>query len=65
VFWDVEEAAFGTVGRAIEPRSRLYDDDEVGVYRALTWIAVLIDVEVDTSFEEGGTGENAFGRASA
>lgn len=29
VFRDVEETAFGTVGRAIEPRSSLYDDDEV------------------------------------
>lgn len=29
VFKDVEETAFGTVGRAIEPRSSLYDDDEV------------------------------------
>ena len=29
VFRDVEETAFGTVGRAIEPRSSLYDDDEI------------------------------------
>jgi hypothetical protein len=29
VFRDIEETAFGTVGRAIEPRSSLYDDDEV------------------------------------
>jgi hypothetical protein len=27
VFRDVEETAFGTVGRAIEPRSSLYDDE--------------------------------------